>query len=76
MTAVHSEASTRFDLTEAGRDALAIDDAIQHRLDAEALDAIAALLRTGGIAALSRTAISDHVAATRRSVRGGSGQFE
>jgi hypothetical protein len=76
MTAIHTEARTRFDLTEAGRDALAIDDAIQHRLDTEALDAIAALLRTSGTAAVSMAAISDHVAATRRSVRAGSGQFE
>ncbi|MDT0264319.1 hypothetical protein [Jatrophihabitans lederbergiae] len=65
-----ADPATRYGLTDAGWAALAVDEAIQAALDAEALDAIAALLRSspredGQL--LDR--IAEHVAASRRHIR-------
>jgi hypothetical protein len=59
---------TRYDLTPAGRDALAIDENIQHRLDTEALDQVALILcdQAWGVGMLED--IAELVRATRRRV--------
>ena len=63
------EPSLRFALTDSGWAALAVDEAIQAALDTEALDAIAALLRSTpradpGLLDL----VAEQVATTRRHI--------